>query len=202
VILPAVMDAARAFYRGAGVPDGAVEYKREGRAGHAFVTLSEGVACGVTKEPFLTDCDYDQAESILKQIYGNLSPPSAALGGEFIVFSQKPFIRGLSQHGLADDGVVYIPKYCRETPGCRIHVAFHGCAQGREFVGDAHVKGAGFERWADANRIILLYPQIKSDKLTNPKGCWDWWGYTQLDYLTQKAPQIMFVRRLIDKLSS
>jgi len=200
VILPAIMDKAREFYRLAGVPDGQVEYVRDGKAGHAIVTMTEGAACGVTKAPFLTDCDYDQAGAILKHIYGNLTPPDNA-SGVFTEFTQKPYSKGLSRHGLADNGYAYIPAACRNAAGCRVHVAFHGCSQGYEFVGDAHVKGAGFHRWADANRLIVLYPQVQSEPLTNPKGCWDWWGYTQLDFLTQKAPQITAVRRMLAALS-
>lgn len=204
VVLPAIMDAAREFYRGAGVPDSQVDYVRDGKAGHALVTMTEGATCGVTKAPFLNDCDYDQAGAILKHIYGNLSAPDiapAAPTGEFTAFAQKPYSRGLSRHGLADNGVIYVPSKCRDMAGCRVHVVFHGCAQGWEFVGDAHVKGAGFHRWADANRIAVLYPQTQSDPLTNPKGCWDWWGYTQLDYLTKNAPQIVAVRRMLDALA-
>ncbi len=202
VILPAIMDSTREFYRRAGVPDDQVEYVRDGGAGHAIVTMTEGAACGVTKEPFLNDCDYDQAGAILKYIYGNLTPPSGVPAGVFTEFSQKPYSQGMSRHGIADNGYVYIPPACSQSQGCRVHVAFHGCAQGYEFVGDAHVKGAGFHRWADANRIIVLYPQVQSDPVTNPKGCWDWWGYTQLDYLTKKAPQILAIRRMLDALAA
>lgn len=201
VILPAIMDQTREFYRRAGVPDDQVEYVKDGKAGHALVTLAEGATCGVTKEPFLNDCDYDQAGAILKHIYGNLTPPAGALASELVEFSQKPYFQGLSRKGIADNGYVYIPPACSEAAGCRVHVAFHGCAQGYEFVGDAHIKGAGFQRWADANRLIILYPQVQSNPATNPKGCWDWWGYTQLDYLTQKAPQIIAIRRMLDALA-
>ena len=58
--------------------------------------------------------------------------------------------------GLAETGVVYVPKPCRETPGCRVHIAFHGCAQNRETVGDAFISELGFARWADTNRLIIF----------------------------------------------
>jgi hypothetical protein len=32
--------------------------------------------------------------------------------------------------------------------------------------------------------MVLLYPQATTSGLIpyNPKGCWDWWGYTGADY--------------------
>lgn len=37
--------------------------------------------------------------------------------------------------------------------------------------------GAGYLPWADANNIVVVFPQATSN-LLNPKGCWDLWGYT------------------------
>lgn len=41
---------------------------------------------------------------------------------------------------------------------------------------EAFVKHAGYNGWAEANNIILLYPQtVSSDwNPANPQGCWDW----------------------------
>jgi len=43
------------------------------------------------------------------------------------------------------------------------------------------VKETGLNEVAEANDIIILYPQArKSSTLPmNPKGCWDWWGYVE-----------------------
>ena len=61
------------------------------------------------------------------------------------------------------------------------------------------VEGSGFARWADANRLVILFPQVSASVL-NPKGCWDWWGYTGNDYLTKNAPQIAAIWRMVDIL--
>ena len=53
---------------------------------------------------------------------------------------------------------------------------------------------------AAANRIVLLFPQIRSGAL-NPRGCWDWWGYTGKDFLTRDAPQIKAVRAMLEQLA-
>ncbi len=200
VIVEPIVTAAYELYRKLGVPETNLLYKKGGKAGHAIVVEEGGLACGITEEPYLNDCDYDQAGAILAHIYGRLEPPSSQRTGDYLEFDQTPFLGAATRHGMAASGVVYVPRDCR-AGGCRIHVAFHGCAQGREFVGDAHIKGAGFERWADTNRLIVLYPQVRSEAY-NPQGCWDWWGYTGLDYRSRASVQIRAVRAMIDRLAS
>jgi poly(3-hydroxybutyrate) depolymerase len=38
--------------------------------------------------------------------------------------------------------------------------------------------------------------------ILNPKGCWDWWGYTGSDYHTRNGVQVRAVRAMIDAVSS
>jgi poly(3-hydroxybutyrate) depolymerase len=68
-------------------------------------------------------------------------------------------------------------------------------------VGDAFIKESGFARWADTNRLIVLFPQVAASPI-NPQGCWDWWGYTGSQYLTRDAPQIAAVNRMLDSLQA
>jgi len=63
------------------------------------------------------------------------------------------------------------------------------------------IKGSGFARWANANRFVILFPQVSVNPLLNPKGCWDWWGYTGKDYLTKDAPQITAIWRMAERLA-
>ncbi len=199
IVAEPIVAAAREFYRLAGVPDANVVFLKNGMAGHAIVTETQGLACGVTEPPYINDCDYDQAGAILKHIYGPLNAPADNLSGEYLEFDQTAFAEGNTPPGLDKTGMVYIPRACLQTAGCRVHIVFHGCNQGKEFIGDVFIKASGYARWADMNRIIVLFPQIKSEAV-NPKGCWDWWGYTQLDYMTKNAPQIASVRRMLDRL--
>ena len=37
--------------------------------------------------------------------------------------------------------------------------------------------------------------------LTNPNGCWDWWGYTGVAYPTKAGPQIAAVRAMLGRLA-
>jgi poly(3-hydroxybutyrate) depolymerase len=155
---------------------------------------------GVAAPPFVIDCDYDQARAILDWIYGDgpLAEPSAKAQGRFIVFDQRPYAK--PETGLADQGVVYVPASCEKRPGCRVHIALHGCDQSREKVGGAFIKEAGFAEMADNNRLVILFPQTK-EIIVNPHGCWDWWDYTGVDYLSKAAPQILAIWSMVEHLA-
>jgi hypothetical protein len=200
-VVPAIVEAARKFYEDVGVPSSQVLFVSNIPAAHAFVTDDRGPECDHAGKPYIVDCDYDQAGALLKQIYGTLNTPSARTTGHFQVFDQEAFTEGLSNHGLSDDGLVYVPESCRNDGGCRVHIAFHGCGQNRTFVGDAFARDSGYARWADANNMIVLFPQTAATPL-NPQGCWDWWGYTGPEYLTRDAPQIIAVYRMLERLAS
>ena len=45
----------------------------------------------------------------------------------------------------------------------------------RDTIGDVFAMHAGYNGVAEANNIIVLYPQIAKTLLTNPLGCWDWY---------------------------
>src|SRR4030095_9409186 len=88
---------------------------------------------------------------------------------------------------------------------CRVHVAFHGCRQQPARIGDKFYVHAGYNRWADTNRIIVLYPQtINSDlpPVYHPRGCWDWWCYDDPDYAKQNGRQMRAVKAMLDRLAS
>jgi poly(3-hydroxybutyrate) depolymerase len=197
VVKSPVVEAAETLYASLGVPRSSFAPVRRTDAKHAFVTEEKGAECGKEAPDFITDCNYDQAGAILRHIYPDVTgktQPSATL----TVFDQRPFTSGLNAHGLADAGYAYVPPQCAGAPGCRVHVVFHGCKQ----AGEGFVRDSGYAEWADNNRLIVLFPQVKaSTDGVNPLGCWDWWGYTGSDYLTQTGPQIAAVRRMLDRLA-
>jgi len=199
-VAPSVVGAAAEYYREMGVPGANLRFVRFDRGAHAFVTLDAGLDCGVSGAPFLNDCDYDQAGAIIQHIYADVAKPEGPPEGAFEVFDQTRYIEGGDQHSMAAEGVVYIPPGCRDSPGCAVHVAFHGCKQNRPQIGDAFLRGAGYARWADANRLIVLFPQTKRSTV-NPRACWDWWGYTGLNFRERSAPQIAAVRVMLDRLA-
>ena len=196
-VTPQVVDALGRFYA---LFDVKPVLLKDRPAGHAMVTESAGAACGATEPPYINDCDYDAAGELLRHLLGSLSPPAPKPQGRLLAFDQREF--GGYAISMADDAYVYVPRAC-DTERCRVHVAFHGCRQGAEAVGERFVRDAGYNRWADANRLIVLYPQAiaRYGWIYNPRGCWDWWGYTGTQYATRNGAQIRAVVAMVDRLS-
>ncbi len=195
-----VVEEAYAFYIAAGLPETNVVFIKNDNAAHAFLTEDQGLTCGETGPPFINDCDYDQAGAILEALLGPLNPPSAPAEENFLRFEQQRFLEGLDGATFDKTGLAYIPQSCRSQTGCDIHIVFHGCRQGVAEVGDRFVKNSGYARWAESNRVVLLFPQVVSSPL-NPKGCWDWWGYTGPRFLERDAPQMRAVMRMAEALA-
>ena len=201
IVHPAIVRAAAAFYRNLGVPEPQIQFVSGIAAGHAFITETQGGACGSSSEPYIVDCDYDQAGALLQHIYGRLAPPGAAHDDGFIIFDQKPFLRDKPDAGMASHAVLYVPRACKSSSArCRVHIAFHGCGQNRKAVGDAFVRKTGFVRWAESNNIVVLFPQVAKSSV-NRQGCWDWWGYSGNNFLTREAPQVVAVFQMLQQLS-
>ncbi len=50
----------------------------------------------------------------------------------------------------------------------------------------------------------MLYPQTiaSSTDPFNPKGCWDWWGYTGAEFAFHDGAQLKAVRSMLERLAS
>ena len=94
-------------------------------------------------------------------------------------FDQKEFfeISTPAMSSMDDIGYVYVPTRCAAGALCKLHIAFHGCQQGRQLIGNTYVLNAGYLEVAELNDIIVLFPQVVTSALSNPQGCWDWWGW-------------------------
>ena len=200
---PGTVETAAALYRALGVTGDNLDFQKfldeppgGAGAGHSWVTDDCCQICKANKTPFINNCDYDQAEAILRHIYGPLEPQSDSLSGTFVEFSQSEFApEGQTAiNGLLDSGWLYVPEACAEGETCALHVVLHGCKQSTEFLGETFYKSIGVNEWADANGIVVLYPQAKlidramldeaypdrtfrNSLAVNPFGCWNWWGY-------------------------
>ncbi|OIQ32895.1 MAG: hypothetical protein BM562_03935 [Alphaproteobacteria bacterium MedPE-SWcel] len=197
------MDALRQTYELLGVSAGNLSYVTEVDAGHGFVTEQGPVTCDATRPDFLIDCDFDQAGDILNQLYEDLSPPVEPRDEGFLTFDQAQYTNGAA--GMDDIAFAYVPADCAAGEACRLHIALHGCKQGRQVIDEDYARLTGYNQWAEANRIVVLYPQairIASPWYNwfagNPNGCWDWWGYSGPDYLSRTAPQLSAVARMAD----
>jgi poly(3-hydroxybutyrate) depolymerase len=190
----AVMDDLKTYYQSF-VPAANTVYKNTIGAGHAMVTDDFGAACSTTAAPYINNCGFDLAGEILQQLYGPLNPRNnAALGGTFTEFNQSEFITG---HGVAATGWIYVPQACT-TASCRVHLVLHGCKQNYTDVSDQYVRKTGYNRWADTNNIVLIYPQT-STAATN--SCWDWWGYDNANYAKKSGPQMAALKAMVDRVT-
>jgi poly(3-hydroxybutyrate) depolymerase len=163
----------------------------DGAYTHTFPTMDAGAACDVATAPYVGRCGYDAAGAIFAALYGK--PPHAAAAkaaGEPRAFDQDAYRVDGADAFLAAKGHVYVPAAC-EKGRCALHIAFHGCQQNAETAGEAFVRDAGYNRWADAYGVVVLYPQTRATMAPlNPKGCWDWWGYGGGTYDTRDGAQL------------
>jgi hypothetical protein len=87
--------------------------------------------------------------------------------------------------------------------------------QSAEKLGDVFYAKIGLNEWADANRIVVLYPQAHATTTSelpsslwltglqalNPAGCWNWWGYGgDSQFLTKKGVQVDAIWKMIERL--
>lgn len=116
-------------------------------------------------------------------------------------FDQRPYF-GAKWASLDDVGYIYAPTACSDgSTKCKLHVSFHGCLQTRELIGDAYAREAGYNEWAEASNIVVVYPYAKASPV-NPNGCFDWWGYTDAMYALKTGLQISFAERIILEITA
>lgn len=205
-----VVEQAAQYYRLAGVAPEAIRYVWNAEAGHAFGTDDpDDLPCATTGAPFINNCGFRQAHDLLRHLYPQRTAPAAAGAGSgrLIRFDQRAFVRG-ERTSMDDEAYVYVPDACR-AGGCAVHVAFHGCRQGASEIGSRFYRHVGYNGFADANRLVILYPQAhRSDGIpSNPRGCWDFWGYSNgkqpsWTFATRQAPQMQAVVAMLERLGA
>jgi poly(3-hydroxybutyrate) depolymerase len=162
--------------------------------------------CADHAPPFVIECGYDAAGLLLAHLHPDgfsHGPVDPHDGGSLEAFDQTEFFQPSTSAGLGGVGYIYIPHACR-TEGCRLHVAFHGCrqhadARGDDRIHDDFVRDAGYNGWAAANGIVVLYPQA-TEAAGNPRGCWDFWGYSGDGWRTRNGIQMRAAAAMIDRL--
>jgi hypothetical protein len=209
----------RDFYGLMGVPVADIEVKDGPDAKHGMpikaLPSSSATHCKLPDPAFLIQCDYGAAELLLRHLYPDASSTtgSSAGPGRLVGFNQTEFFDETEKSTSLDESAyLYVPAACENSPAsaarCRLHVAFHGCEQYVDKIHDVFFRNAGYNAWADANHVIVLYPQAtKWERLAdlsqitaNPKGCWDWWGYSGDDYLGRNGKQMKAVRDMIGRM--
>ena len=193
VVKEATTTALHAYYLNY-IPAANIALRKDVKGEHGFMTDDYGNACMSKETPFITNCNFDLAGALLGHLYGQLNGrKSGALDGVLSEFDQTP------TNGMGSTGWVYVPKSCQAGTRCRLHVALHGCKQNVTDVGQEFVRNAGYNRWADTNNIVVLYPQTGKGATNS---CWDWWGYDDANYAKKSAPQMKAIVAMLDRLAS
>jgi poly(3-hydroxybutyrate) depolymerase len=213
VVPQRVMNDLLSYYKHY-IPAPSIFYKSDLPAQHAMPTDFFGNPCQMLGDPYINNCNFDAAGELLQWLYGTLHPRNRGqLSGSLTRFDQSEFIDNPASHDLDTTGWVYVPSACASGQACKLHVVFHGCKQYQSYLyfslgqglvtfGTTYVRNAGYNEWADANGIIILYPQATADFSRNLNGCWDWWGYDDPNYATKKGAQMAAVKAMIDRISN
>ena len=180
--------------------------------GHGLPTPSTGVACDASATPFLNRCGIDLVGEMLTALHPGAVARTGA-HGRVVQFDQTGFVpvwrRWWSMSSLDERGYAFVPSQCEQNERCHVHIALHGCRQGAAAVGEVFVREAGYNAWAAAHDLIVLYPQARASEPTlfawwqpfNPNGCWDWWGYTGTDYAVKTGVQVKAIMAMVDRLA-
>jgi len=168
---------------------------------HNLPVAAHGDDCGKSEAPYLGHCGFDAAGEIFAALFGNPLHAASKARGELRRFDQNRFRPHGKDAYLADSGYVYLPPDCAAGKSCGLLVALHGCKQDVSAVGTAFVRDAGFNRWADAYDVAVLYPQTRASFAPlNPQACWDWWGYSGADYDTRNGVQQQWLMNVLAAL--
>lgn len=216
VVPRAVADSVGDLYRLLGVDEGALHVElgdpqrpaNHGMPVEKFAGESrfEPQDCAAHALPFVIECGYDAAGLLLQHLYpvGFQGAGDAHGAGALQAFDQSEFFHASPTAGLSAVGYLYVPDVCISDDACRLHVAFHGCrqnadAQGEDRIHDDFIRDAGYNRWAAANRIVVLYPQA-SAAAGNPRACWDFWGYSGDGWRIREGVQMQAAAAMIERM--
>ncbi len=101
---------------------------------------------------------------------GNITPPGVLLGRP----RATPEPQRERRSGLYEIGYAYVPAQCRDKPSeCDLHVNYHGCIAAQLWRRDLWMDSINLNEYAEANGIVVLYPQAKGTEETGT-GCWNW----------------------------
>lgn len=178
------------------VGDDKIQTDYDQPVGHSWLSRLYGKKMETcSKKAPMQNCNnHDLGGKILKHIYPALTKPQWAAPGPTGLYwlSQKAYTgaKTPARIGAANWAGVYIPGKCHAAPStCKLHVHYHGCNMGvTTWVKANIIKYGGFNDWALANDIIVLYPQVRK--------CWS--------FMNTKAtnPQLMMVQGMIRDLQA
>jgi len=213
-VRPAAMAAVEAVYRAFARAPENVTLNRTIPVGHGWPTPAsdsnpgDGVdECATTQPPFFNPCRSPATSEMLRFLLRR-DPAGGRPPSKLIKFDQKPFRGGsASATGIGDTGFLCVPQPI--DANTRVHIALHGCCQSAAYIGDLFPIETGLADAAAAFNLAILFPQ-SAESLTNPKGCWDWWGYNEwtkwrsddgFDFPTRCGAQIRAIMAMVGGIS-
>lgn len=184
IVSAALSEATVAFYAGLDVEN--IRYVNDVQAAHIFPTLNNGNACDAVVPPFVGACNYDMAGESLQFLYGDLNPPVDQVTTRLT----EVLLPAAKSAGLLEQAFVFAPAACSDgEKACAAQMILHGCNQSRAQLGTRFIELSGYLEWAEANDIVLAFPQV-AVAAANPFACWDWWGYTGEAYRWRHGAQM------------
>jgi len=210
VVPPELSPKMKSFYSRF-MEEDQIELKNDIAAEHGFPSANNGGVCSELVPPnYVNFCNYNGAAEMLKRVFGPISDDATL--DEYILrdYDQNEFVQNGDASTIAMDsqGYIFVPSRCenRANP-CHLHLHFHGCTQGRENIGDGYIRQSGLLPLAEANNIVMVFPQIKQNWLQgNPFGCWNFWGYlgdqANYQYATKEGYQLEAVARLVERVAN
>jgi len=219
VYLPGSVNATGDFFRAfVDDPTNQVVFEASVPSQHSQPSVDPHVpasTCGVSTVGGCQNCGYDGVGAMLQHFYdGTLiaPPPGATVDpSRLLTFDQDEYGNASAQFGgLASVGYVYVPSRCAAGQACRAHVALHGCGQYalNKDVGTLYVSYGGYAPWADANLIVVLYPQgggfVERNWTTNASqvmlGCHDGYGQVGPEAFYRDGVVLSAIMRMLDAM--
>ncbi|WP_127716269.1 hypothetical protein [Halobacteriovorax sp. HLS] len=191
-----VSKSAQHYYKRFDVSE--VEFVEDLDIAHTFPTISDGNDCSSPSgAPYISSCGIDGAYMALSTSYKNLNYTDTVDSSRFYKVKQWGALP-ISSSYLKEFAIAFVPKSC-ELNSCKLHIAFHGCEQTIDDIGNLFFMKTGYANWAQESGVIVLFPQTKST-LLNPYGCWDWWGYSGPNFHNKYGPQIRAIDEIVQKI--
>jgi hypothetical protein len=165
-----------------------VQVKNDIQSEHSYITDSFGNNCDYLGIPYINNCGQNIAYEMLSYLYNGKLEKGESYDTTRLYNKTIPY--NLSARQV----FYYIPLGC-ENGGCDRHLSLHGCLQSYENIGLDYITKLGYLEIAEKNKIIMIFPQMSA---LNVDHCWDWFGYTGINYINKLGPQQLEIMKLLE----
>jgi len=169
------------------------------QAGHTWPSPNGRNACAYTGPDWIDNCGIDPEQTFLSEFFGSLNAKSSTPRGQLIQFDQNrysPILGWAPNINMDTTGWVFVPSDCASGSSCKLVVVFTGCLASQIYIGNDLENYGNVDNWADTNHMVVLYPQLN----VGWGSCWDWYGYTGVNYAVKSGPQMTAVWNMVQAL--